>query len=564
MNGRYCDGGVKVLLLSSALLLCSACNRPEDAQTAPDDVAGRTAAQQADSAEAKAPGQTLSAIESLVAPIALYPDPLLAELLVAATYPPEIALAARRLEVNAGADAANDSSLDASIVRLARLPPVIIMMNEHPQWTAALGDAFLAQPEELLKMIQTLRQRALHTGFLKDAAAQKVLKKTVAGDSAAAHESAAVLEKATSARTESREAIYIQPAGAEKISVPLYDPETVFSASLASQAVAAGNTATAQQPVPADANEAVRGDYYPAYYPLPAEPGEAGESGRTPMAYGAGATVDGLLTWGIIEWSGADGNYIMHRYGKLTNCHDTEDCWMRSGDNGYRYWDGSSDKSDSGIAESGEDAPLTVSSTTLGRPWHHDPRHRRGLRYSEDAGKRLGEIRPPPLAGQRLSAMTPALQVRGFDIPQSVPPGDTETENGAGVAFLSRGVARSVFSGIDDPKATIDEEIKRGGLSRNRNKNAMQRPASVHVPSGQRTAKKPGLNAAQLETLRELQMQQRRREAALPSAFDFAGDTARRAGLAGLRGAESRGQKVLSELRKAAQAHPSRAQPDAD
>ncbi|MGZ8237357.1 MAG: DUF3300 domain-containing protein, partial [Methylobacter sp.] len=88
----------------------------------------------------------LTDLESLVAPVALYPDPLLAELLVASTYPLEVVQAARWLETTPDLATLSGKDWDASIMRLASVPQVIKMMNDHLDWTTQLGDAFLANP----------------------------------------------------------------------------------------------------------------------------------------------------------------------------------------------------------------------------------------------------------------------------------------------------------------------------------------------------------------------------------------------------------------------------------
>jgi hypothetical protein len=545
MTINYCKG-VNLLLLISALM-SSACNKSEDAQTSRSANTGLSETQQANPAE---PG-SLSAIESLAAPIALYSEPLLAEVLIAATYPPEIAIAARRLETGPGADAANGKDLDASVQRLARLPQVIIMMNEHPQWTTALGDAFLAQPDALFNAMQSLRQHALQSGYLKDSAAQKVLKTIASAVGVNGKNSVPVPEEGSSAQAATREAIYIQPAEAGKIRVPLYDPATVFSASLAPQPAGAGNTYSAQQPEAIGAGDAYSADFYPTYYSVSAE---TGDNGAAMPAFSAGGAVDGLSTWGSIEWNNLDGYGIKHRYGNLTDCNKSDDCWLRAADNGYRY----ADELMPNAGESGNGEP--------GIPWRHDSRHRRGLGYGQEAGKRLGALGPPPLAGQRLSAALPPLSERGFDTFDSVQSaGDREADNVVAKDFLSQEAEYNALNGLADFKAGGGAEITRGRESRNREKTATQNP-EIPVPSDtQRPAGKPiGKQTPQLDALRELQLQLQRRETALSGVFEAVGGNAKLIGLFSSRGAQSRGHKTLSERGAATSAHPKQAQEEAD
>jgi hypothetical protein len=115
----------------------------------------------------------LTSLESLVAPIALYPDPLLAEVLVAATYPLEVVQAARWLESKPDLATVRSKNWDASVIRLTAVPDVIAMMDQHLDWTTQLGDAFLSNPSQLMDTIQVLRKRATDAGFLKDSDMQK-------------------------------------------------------------------------------------------------------------------------------------------------------------------------------------------------------------------------------------------------------------------------------------------------------------------------------------------------------------------------------------------------------
>ncbi len=98
---------------------------------------------------------TQQQIEQLVAPIALYPDSLLAQILTASTYPLEVAMAARWSEKNlklTGAvleDAMQKQSWDPSVKALTSVPQVLAMMNDKLDWTQQLGEAFLAQPDDV-------------------------------------------------------------------------------------------------------------------------------------------------------------------------------------------------------------------------------------------------------------------------------------------------------------------------------------------------------------------------------------------------------------------------------
>src|SRR5262245_40225488 len=119
-------------------------------------------------------------LDSLVAPIALYPDPMLAQVLAASTYPLEIVMLQRWLEKNknlkdkALADAVAKESWDASVKALAGLPEVVKRLGDDIQWTTDLGNAFLAQQSDVMDAVQRMRKKAQDKGNLKTTEQQKV------------------------------------------------------------------------------------------------------------------------------------------------------------------------------------------------------------------------------------------------------------------------------------------------------------------------------------------------------------------------------------------------------
>jgi hypothetical protein len=151
-----------------------------------------------------APGQ----MEALAAPIALYPDQLLAKVMIASTYPMEVVEAARWRQQNKTlSGSALDSALasqtwDDSVKQLAYTPEVLDMMDKQLDWTQKLGDAVLSDQAGMLKAVQRLRAKAQSNGKLTNTAEQKV-----------------VTENQT---------IIIQPAEPEKVYVPYYDSSSVY------------------------------------------------------------------------------------------------------------------------------------------------------------------------------------------------------------------------------------------------------------------------------------------------------------------------------------------------
>ena len=118
---------------------------------------------------------TQAQLAQLVAPIALYPDPLLAQILMASTYPLEVVEAARWVNVNGNRVLKDDAltgalhvqNWDPSVKALVPFPRILQMMSDQLQWTEALGNAFLAQQADVMAAVQSLRQEAMAAGNLK-------------------------------------------------------------------------------------------------------------------------------------------------------------------------------------------------------------------------------------------------------------------------------------------------------------------------------------------------------------------------------------------------------------
>jgi Protein of unknown function (DUF3300) len=164
---------------------------------------------QAGEEAAKIPGDQL---DSLVAPIALYPDPLLSQTLVASTYPLEIIqlqqwlLKNKNLKDKALADAVKKQDWDPSIQAMAALPDVVKQLAENIKWTTDLGNAFLAQQSDVMDAVQRMRKKAQDAGNLKSTQQQKVETKVI----------------------ESKQVVVIEQASPEVIYVPSYNPTVVY------------------------------------------------------------------------------------------------------------------------------------------------------------------------------------------------------------------------------------------------------------------------------------------------------------------------------------------------
>ena len=126
------------------------------------------------------PSFTNRQLAQLAAPIALYPDSLLTQILMAATYPLDVVQAARWRRANPGLrgdgleQGLQRHTWDESVKALTAFPDVLRMMDERLEWTEQLGEAFLAQEDDLLAAVQELRRRAAEAGNLATTSQQRV------------------------------------------------------------------------------------------------------------------------------------------------------------------------------------------------------------------------------------------------------------------------------------------------------------------------------------------------------------------------------------------------------
>ena len=203
-------------------------------------------------------------LDQILAPIALHPDPLISQILMASTYPLEVVQADRwakqnaKLKGDALTAALEKQDWDASVKSLVNFPQVLTMMSEKLDWTQKLGDAFLADQKVVLDTIQKLRAKAQESGNLKTTQEQTVI----------------VEEKI----------IKIEPANPQVIYVPSYNPTVVYGA----------------WPYPA----------YPPYYYYP--PGYVATS---MFAFGAGVAMGAAwgYAWGNSNWGGGNVDVDVNR-----------------------------------------------------------------------------------------------------------------------------------------------------------------------------------------------------------------------------------------------------------
>jgi uncharacterized membrane protein YgcG len=287
--------------LLSLLLACAVACNPAGAQTTSD--------------KAFKPEE----LDQILAPIALYPDSLLSQILMAAGYPLEIVEAARwaksnpNLKGDAAVQAVKDKSWDTSVKSLVAFPDVLNNLNQHLDWAQKLGDAMIGQQADVADAIQRLRAKASAAGNLQSTPQQTV---TTEGSGDGTQ-------------------YVIQPASADVVYVPQYSPSWAYGS----------------WPYPA---------YPPVYYPL------AGALARG-FFWGAGVAAAGAL-FGGWNWGGRGNSYVNVNVNRAVNIDNHFDRNRFDRDGGR---------------------------------WQHDPGHRHGVGYRDNATRERFNQRPHPGADQR-------------------------------------------------------------------------------------------------------------------------------------------------------------------
>ncbi|HET9403006.1 MAG TPA: DUF3300 domain-containing protein [Burkholderiales bacterium] len=250
-------------------------------------------------------------LEQLAAPIALYPDALVAQILMAATYPLEVVSAARWSKANPNVkdkaleDAMQKQPWEASVKSLTAFPQVLAMMNEKLDMTQKLGDAFLGQQKDVMAAIQRLRAKADKAGNLKSSKEQTV----------------------TTVQESGQTVIKIEPADPQVVYVPTYNPAVVYG----------------PWPYPA----------YPPYYYYP--PGYV--PGAAFFTFTAGVIIGSAL-WGGCNWGGG-GVYINHNtYNNFNKTNIKSGDWQHRPENrkGVQYRDQASQQKFGGGQRAGVDS----------------------------------------------------------------------------------------------------------------------------------------------------------------------------------------------------------------
>jgi uncharacterized membrane protein YgcG len=260
-------------------------------------------------------------LESILAPIALYPDALLAQIFMASTYPLEIVEAARWSKANpsvtgdAVAGAVQKETWDPSVKSLCAFPTVLAKMNEKIDWTQKLGDAFLAQQKEVMQAVQILRDKAKATGNLKST------------------KEVTVKEEPAPAGAATPQTIIIESPDPEVVYVPTYNTSVVYGA--------------------------WGYPYYPPYSYYPPGYAYAGAF----WGFTAGVIVGGAI-WGNCNWGGNDVDIDINRQ---NNFNRNE---INNNRNSNNNRTGNNNRASAGNNK---------------QSWSHNSDHRKGVGYKDSA-----------------------------------------------------------------------------------------------------------------------------------------------------------------------------------
>ena len=303
-------------------------------------------------------------IDQWVAPVALYPDSLLSQVLMVSTYPANVAQAVQWSHDNplkqgdAAIQAVSDQPWDASVKSLVAFPQLMALMGENPQWVQNLGDAFLAQPQDVMDSVQRLRQLAQQTGSLKSSTEQKVITTTKKAVPVKQSVTAPVIPSNTVSTANpvitepATTVISIEPANPDVVYIPNYNPTVVY-----------GNWANTAYP--------------PVYLPPP-----AGEPFVDSFVRGFGYSMGVATTYALfssIDWD--DDDHDHH--------HDDDD---------YHHHDGGH-RDGNGWQHNGDNINIDVNNfnritgehlTDKNMAWRHNPNYRDGVPYhDQDMAKRF-------------------------------------------------------------------------------------------------------------------------------------------------------------------------------
>src|SRR5882724_10371354 len=359
-------------------------------------------------------------LDSLVAPIALYPDPLLAQTLAASTYPLEIIQLQQWLEKNKNlkdkvlADAVAKESWDPSVQALAALPDVVKRLADDIRWTTDLGNAFLAQQNDVMEAVQRMRKKAQNKGNLKSTEQQKVETKVI----------------------ENKSVIVVEQANPQVVYVPSYDPVVVYG--------------PAYYPYP------------PIYYP-PAGYYAAGIAISFGMGVMMGAFWSGGWGWGC-GWGG-NNDITINRNNNFNR--NTNVGGGNRGNIGGGNRPSNQPVRGGGAGNRPSTQPVRGGGGT-GDRWQHNPEHRGGAPYRDrGTADRFGGTTRGDSLGNRQASARQQLGRQGGNLSSNRGGGaDIGNRGGAGVGNRASGGGADRIGGRDLSRSGGGNRDAFGGGSR--------------------------------------------------------------------------------------------------
>ncbi|EMM6516973.1 DUF3300 domain-containing protein [Enterobacter ludwigii] len=416
-----------VLLCSAGLFAASGVMFVKSRATepvAPAPVAQQpTAPPAAQPAPVIAPAYTAAQIDQWVAPIALYPDALLSQILMASTYPANVIQAAQwskdnpKLQGDAAIQAVANQPWDPSVKSLVAFPQLMSLMGENPPWVQSLGDAFLAQPKDVMDSVQRLRLLAQQTGAL-----QSTPQQTVTTETKPAPAKTATGQTTSTTTTSSPTVIKIESADPQVVYVPTYNPNTVYGTW--------PNTA------------------YPPVY-LPPSPGEQFTDS---LVKGLGFSLGVATTYAIfsnIDW-------------------DDDDDWDHHHDDDWDHHGGYNRNGDNNININVENFNKISGQrlTDANRTWQHNPAYREGVPYPTNTlnnrfhstntatGLSATQQKPVNRDSQRQAALSQMEKSTGKTFPQTARPGTKDAQRQASTDQLKQISQRNNYRGYDTKPQT--------------------------------------------------------------------------------------------------------------
>lgn len=432
-----------------------------------------------------APTFTPAQIDQWVAPVALYPDALLSQVLMASTYPVNVVQAVQwsrdnpTLQGDTAIQAAASQPWDPSVKSLVAFPQLLALMGENAQWVEDLGNAFLAQPQDVMNAVQKLRALAQQTGTLKSTPQQTVTQTPKAV--APAPEKSAAAQPAAASAAPAETIIKIESADPQVVYIPTYNPTIVY-----------GTWPNVSYP--------------PVYLPPP-----PGQQFTDSLVRGFGYSLGVATTYALfshIDWDD-DDDYHHHGHGNG---------YYRNGDNININVDNYNRISGERLSQSN-------------RVWSHNPAYRDNVPYRDNAVSAryhqtnvaggLSATQKPTMTPdvQRAAAMQTLQQSTGHKA-SIQKPATLDTQRQAASRQLNQITQRNNYRGYDDADASARRDAAKSQAKKPTAQQQQRREAAkrdAQQPTAQQQQRRE--NAQQHRSTVTPQQRTQRRESVNANAF---------------------------------------------